>query len=382
MSNKTIAIIRNAAAYDFGGGERFPVFLAEVLGGLRFNPVIISRSKKLILFAKEKNIKTINGWWWKNQDWSGLKAILFPVYAFWQIILFFYYIVIFIRLNPRIVHVQSKDDFIAATFAARLLGKRVVWTDHADLKHIWKNVQIWYKNPIGKLVYVSALLAHAITVVSKSEYQLVTSNLASKSRIIPRLCVVYNGVVDESRLPSELGHKGIVYTVASRLVTDKGIGEIIEAFSRLNKEYSDVELTILGDGPECKRFKTQANSNKHIHFLGHQSDPLAYFANSDVFVHPTYHEGFSVALVEASMMSLPIIATGVGGNLEIIKNHKTGMLVEPKNTDELYLALKLLHDQPDLRKKLGAAARQQYEKNFDFNHIVSTQFLPLYGEVK
>ena len=105
-------------------------------------------------------------------------------------------------------------------------------------------------------------------------------------------------------------------------------------------------------------------------------------ANADIFIHPTYHEGFSVALVEAGMMSLPIIATAVGGNVEIIENEETGLLVQPKSSDELLGAMKELYENKALREKLAKNTRAQYVAKFQFNTIVKESFIPLYGDEK
>ncbi len=381
MSKQTIALIRNAAPYDFGGGERFPVFLAEMLKKKDFNPILISRSRKLLHFAQENKITTITGWWWSKQQWSGVNNLFIPAYIAWQCILFFYYLVLFSKLQPTAVHVQSKDDFIAATYAAKVLKLRVVWTDHADLKHIWRNISVWYKNPIGKMVYKAALHADAITVVSNSEQQLVLKNLPVNSAVQNKLTVVYNGVIDQSEEYSKRANTKFTYLVASRLVTDKGIGEVLAAFKKLSEEFKDINLQIIGDGPESEYFKKQANTIEHVSLLGHQQEPLSFMAGADTFVHPTYHEGFSVALVEASMMSLPIIATSVGGNPEIIKNTKTGLLIPVKNSDALYDAMKTIYTDTVLRKSLGENARKQYLEKFQFNKIVEKEFIPLYGEV-
>lgn len=381
MSKNRIILIRNAKSYDFGGGERFPVFLADILRKNNYDPFIISRSPKLLSFAKDHSLPVIRGLWWSHQNWSGKYALLFPAYLVWQVILFIWYVVVFIRHNPSAIHIQSKDDFIAATFAGRLLGKRVIWTDHADLKHIWKNTQVWYKNPVGKLAYASARFAHTITVVSKSEQKFVSDNLPASSKVLQKMAVVYNGVSDTATKytsPKTKDRSSVTFSVASRLVTDKGIGEVIEAFIRLLQHQSTLTLNLLGDGPEADKFKQQAKNNPQIHFLGYQKDPLSYLATSDIFVHSTYHEGFSVALVEASMLSLPIIATSVGGNVEIIKDDITGLLVPAKDTDALYDAMKRLADDPALCKDLGLAARKQYEERFNFDTIVAQEFIPLY----
>lgn len=380
MSKQIIAIIRNAAPYDFGGGERFPVFLAESLARNNLQPIIISRSKKLLEFADSNTVETVKGWWWSKQNWSGLNILLTPIYIVWQVVLFFYYLSLFIKLSPSAIHIQSKDDFIAATYAGKLLKKRVIWTDHADLKHIWQNLSVWYKNPISKMVYRAALYADAITVVSNSELQLVTQHLPKESLVREKIMTVYNGVFDQSSLflSESKPKQNFTFLVASRLVKDKGIGEVIDAFKQLVTEYKDISLQIIGDGPDREIFKQQASDTSQIHMLGHQSQPLTFMAAADVFVHPTYHEGFSVALVEAGMMSLPIITTSVGGNVEIIENEKTGLLVSKENTAELYSAMKRLYENNELRKELGKNARIQYLEKFQFNQIVNKSFMPLY----
>lgn len=378
MSKQNIAIIRNAAPYDFGGGERFPVFLATSLSKQGINSTIISRSQKLLSFAKESEVSTIRGWWWKKQNWSGAWVFATPIYIAWQFILFFYYFFLFKTIDATVVHIQSKDDFIAATYAANLLKLTVIWTDHADLKHVFQNLSVWYKNPVGKIVYKAAHKADAITVVSKSEQQLVTAHLPTKSMLKSKIVVVYNGVVDQSQnYPKKLGDK-IVFLVASRLVSDKGITEVIDAFRVVGLKHPDTQLTIIGDGPEASRFKKMAADIPNISLLGHQSDPLVHMATASIFVHPTYHEGFSVALVEAGMMSLPIIATSVGGNMEIIQNNITGLLVEAKNTSALKDAMERLIIDESLRSKIAANAREQYIKKFQFDTIVKSSFIPLY----
>ena len=376
--NRRIVIIRNASPEDFGGGERFPVFLSEALTAEGYSPVIISRSEKLLNFARQRRQPTIRGWWWQRQRWSGIHNLLLPFYACWQVILFVYYLVLFLKLKPAVVHIQSKDDFIAATLAANCLRTRVIWTDHADLKHVWKNLALPWKNPIGKFIHKLAKSVPAITLVSESEKAFIIDELPKNSPIINQLKVIYNGVTDVSSHYSRKPHKNFTFLIASRLVTDKGIGEAITAFKDIYSSHKDVLLVIVGDGPEKRKFKKQASDCPAITFLGYQSDPIEHMAQADAFLLPTYHEGFSVALVEAGMMSLPIIATNVGGNTEIITNNKTGLLVQVKDSDTLYEAMLRVYKDKELSKTIGSGARLQFVKKFQFDHIVKKSFIPLY----
>lgn len=369
-----IVIIRNAASYDFGGGERFPVFLAEALQD-RYQTTVVSRSEKLLALAQRQDIPCIRGWWWSWQNWSSKRVFLSPLYFGWQILLTGWYIQLFLRLRPCVVHLQSKDDFIAGTLAGRLVGARVIWTDHADLKHVWKNVRVWYKNPVGKAVYICALLAHAITVVSKSELHLVRANLPVGGRVAHKLQVVYNGVFDRYDELKVMPYEHPTFVCASRLVVDKGIGELLAAFETVHNHYPDSELHILGEGPDRKQFD---HHQPGVTFFGHVDNPLQHIARACIFVHPTYHEGFSVALVEASMLGRAIIATDVGGNPEIVHDGNTGLLVPARNISALAAAMERLLSDAHLRAHLGVAARQQYLSTFQFDAIVHNVFVPLY----
>src|SRR5262249_44349294 len=149
---KRVLLIRNAYTYDFGGAERLVVHLAQELQINGLDATVMSRQSRLLAYAEEKGVSHVRGWWWSQQNWSGRRVALVPLYVGWQIILMVWYLQLIVRLKPDIVHAMSKDDFIAGTIAARLLGKRVVWTDTADLKFVYRNLDIWYKNPVGKLV--------------------------------------------------------------------------------------------------------------------------------------------------------------------------------------------------------------------------------------
>jgi len=375
--SKRILIIRNAAYSDFGGGERMPVFLAENLQRKGYSTTLIARSNKILAFANIKNVPNIKGWWWPRQNWSGVKTLLVPFYLIWQILLVFWYLYVLIKLNPDVVHIQSKDDFIAGTIAAKLIGKKVIWTDHADLKHIFQNLNIWYKNPIGKLVYLSAHLANSIVAVSINEAKLIQNNLPFDSIIRSKMITIYNGVKDEiGKYPKKKNDK-LLFLTANRLVEDKGIGETIKAFMKLSELIEDVELKILGDGPDFNKYLEMSKASNAIEVLGHIDDPLQLMANADIFIQPTYHEAFSVVLVEAAMLGLPTIATSVGGNTEIIFDKKTGLLIRPKNTKDLFEAMSKLYKDAHLRIELGHNLRRSFEIKFDFEIIVK-QYIETY----
>lgn len=376
---KNIVLIRNAARQDFGGGERFPVHLAEELQKHGFSPILLSGSEKTLLFAKARRIRALRSWWWSQQSWSGKRSLLVPLYGAWLLLLFWYYLLLFLRLKPFVVHIQSKDDFIAATFAARLFGARVIWTDHADLKHIWKNVSQTLRNPVGKMVLFTARLAHVITLVSHSEQTLIDAEIG-RTKICSKFVVIHNGALDHPKLFHSRAHQEhpVRFCYAGRIVRDKGIYELIAAYRQVHREYPETSLDIFGDGPESSALQS-ASEDLPINFHGHLDDPLPHIANCDVFLHPTYHEGFSIALVEANMLGLAVIATNVGGNPEIIQSGKNGILVPAKDSDCLADAMLSLIVDRELLMKYGREARKRFVEDFEFQNIVTNQFIPLYN---
>lgn len=377
MRKTVVILIRNAARYDFGGGERVPIFIAIEAIKHEIDPIVFSRSDKLLNFARVNNVPYKRTWWWSRQSWNGAKILLMPLYIVWQIVLFFYYIALFVKYRPTVVHIQSKDDFIAGTCAARLHGARVVWSDHADLKHIFKNHRIWFKNPIGKMVYLAAHFTDKIFVVSKEDRRLIAASIPDHS-VLKKMKIVYNGAFDSYK--SVKKYKKFTFVSTGRLVTDKGIGELLDAFIKFHDDIPDSQLYLLGDGPEREQFEKQATKHPTIHFLGYKENPLEYVAKSHVFLLPTYHEGFSLALVEACMLAMPIIATNVGGNPEIIRDYETGLLVNIKDSHDLFIAMNKLYVDNKLRNKLSHNARQEYESRFNFETIIEKTFIRYYKE--
>ena len=383
MNNKKIAIIRNSQSDNLNGNDLFPIFLAEKLIKHNYTPIIISKSSKILSFARDKNIKTSSGRWLERQNWNGSRVLLLPIYVIWQIILTIWYFGLFTKNKIDIVNIQSRDDFIAATIAGRMLGKRVIWTDPQELKYIWDNVDRWFKNPVGKMVRWAARFAHKITVFSESERSLINENIAAGGQVWQKIKVIYNGVDDLADKYKKVDHdKNFRFCVASHLTIEKGIGEVINAFNKLSGDHKNIKLMIIGSGPDEVKFREEAEGNSNIEFLGYKEDLLPYIAKADLFIRPTYREGFSMALIEASMLSCPIIATAVGGNIEVIKNNETGILIHPKDALTLYDSMEKLFKDTNLRQKIANNARKQYEQKFQFDKIVTDEFIPLFENIK
>lgn len=378
-----VLLIRNAARNDFGGAETYQVSLAQALQEQGCEPVIVTRSAKLATHAQEHGIKTVKGWWWSRQNWSGVRILLVPLYILWQIMLTAWYLGLIARTRATVLHVQSKDDFIAATAAGRIMRKRVVWTDHMDLRYVFLNVSKPLRNPVGKLVYWAAHWAHRVVLISDNEHRLVAAHFKRKDALKRQIVIIKNGVLDiKQSLTQHKTGDVFEFCLVSRVVANKGIGEAIDAFAavqhRLKDKAATVRLNVYGDGADMNRFKQQASANKSIVFHGHQTNAMQKMNDADVFMLPSYQEGFSISLLEATMLQKAIIASNVDSNPELVVDEISGLLVEPRDADGLAEAMYKLYADADLRNRLALGARRQYEANFNLATITKDKIVPLY----
>ena len=136
------------------------------------------------------------------------------------------------------------------------------------------------------------------------------------------------------------------FLFVGRIVRDKGIHELVQAFQRLYADHQDVRLILVG------RFEQELNPLKSemmqviaehdaIEYVGpkYGGDLLAYYAASDCFVFPSYREGFPNTVMEAGAMELPCIVTDINGSREIIEEGKNGVIIPSKDVDALYQAM-------------------------------------------
>lgn len=371
-------LIRNSQSYDIGGAEIFPIRLAKLLESHAFEALFLSSNRRNLAMANDVSLKSVHSPWWSFQNFSGIRLLLFPLYLLSTLACTCWYIVFFAKNHIDIVNPQSRDDFISATLAAKILRKKVIWSDHADLKYVYANHRVWYKNPVGKLVYLASKLVNHIQIESFSEKHLIEKSLGGP--LPTNYSVIYIGVVDTYKETKKPASSDVVFVSTSRLVTDKGIGDLVSAMNMINAK--NAHLKICGDGPDADSFKKLAKGNNKIEFLGHISNIEEVLAGADALIHPTYREGFGLSLVEAEMFKLPIIASNVDSIPEIVKDGVSGILVEPRNPQELADAIDRLAGSKDLREKMGEAGRKIFLENFQFDVIVKEKIIPLYNKDK
>jgi glycosyltransferase involved in cell wall biosynthesis len=170
-----------------------------------------------------------------------------------------------------------------------------------------------------------------------------------------------------------------VITVAN-LRPEKSHETLIGAAALLAADFPDVQFQIVGDGPRRAALEARVRASgleRTVVFLGHREDVSQLLGAADVFVLPSRSEAFPNGAIEAMASGLPVVASAVGGLLDLIEPGRTGMLVPPGDTAALAAALRQLFTERALAARLGEAAREQVHQRYSFERMV-TSFEELY----
>ena len=178
------------------------------------------------------------------------------------------------------------------------------------------------------------------------------------------------------RIRKELGLSpdDFVFVFIGRLVGDKGINELVEAFGRLQKEHPEVRLILVGpEEAELDPLKgetmAEIGSNDAISAVGRQSDVRPWYAVADAFVFPSYREGFPNCVIEAGAMGLPSIVTDINGSREIILDGENGVVIPSKDSGALYDAMRDFVEDDDRRGRMAAKARELVASRFEQSYV-------------
>jgi sugar transferase (PEP-CTERM/EpsH1 system associated) len=204
-----------------------------------------------------------------------------------------------------------------------------------------------------------------------------------------RVTQIYNGVDTElfhpacarerRRLPDGFAPEGaFVVGTVGRMHTVKDQLNLVRAFLRLLQTFPEararVRLMLVGDGPlrgECRSLLASANAGDLAWLPGECSDIPELMRSMDLFVLPSLGEGISNTILEAMASGLPVVATRVGGNPELVLEDRTGTLVPAADPEALMHAMHRYLCDPDLAPDHGSTARAHVEANFSWNSMVS-----------
>ena len=183
-------------------------------------------------------------------------------------------------------------------------------------------------------------------------------------------------ITDELKAKSEkLRSEKFTFLFVGRIVRDKGINELVEAFNKLSQTV-DARLLLIGPyedtiDPISEHSRELIEKSPAIESLGakYGEELFSYYAASDCFVFPSYREGFPNTVIEAGAMNLPSIVTDINGSREIIINGENGVIVPSQNADALYDAMLNMVNNQEERERMAGNARKMIADRFEQNFV-------------
>jgi glycosyltransferase involved in cell wall biosynthesis len=175
-----------------------------------------------------------------------------------------------------------------------------------------------------------------------------------------------------SKVKEAISYKDdLIYLLCvGRIVKDKGINELLWAFSRLHEKNNRLRLLLVGSfeedlDPISDEAKKILKTHPGIIQTGWRDDVEYFMDFSFALIHPSYREGFPNVLLQAGAMQCPVICSRIEGNVDVVEHEKTGLLFEPQNREGLLQCLEMALNNPVLLRQYALALRQKIEENFD-----------------
>jgi len=285
------------------------------------------------------------------------------------------------RRKVDILNVHNLAPLIYAGGAGRMLpsGPRVVYTEHN---------QIYRANERARRKFREyARLAHQIVTVSHD----LERTLVDKIKVPVPARTIHNGI-DGSRFAGandggvrrelNIADDAFVFGTAVVLSEQKGITYLLDAVKLVRAQAPEVQFVIAGDGPLREHLESKARSDNlgpNVRFLGYRSDIPALVASFDTYVLPSLWEGLPLALLEASAQGLPIIASAVGGNPEVVEHGVNGFLVPPRDPKALADHLLRIYRDPELRQEMRRNNLKKFAERFSMDAMIRS-YVGLFDE--
>lgn len=380
MSKNNVTILQVIKVLDIGGAERFCVDLSIKLKQLGY---------KVILCAFFQMHTELEETWSKNIQDHGIQV--FHAAEWKGNDQFKYYlqgiraISSFTDQNPiQVIHSHFQLGTIAAIYL-KLKHRQLIVMRTAHNVNEWDaNLYGWVRKQLfSKWIYPFAL--NAQVGVSQAIVDQLSQHLGTKlSKKKPKL--IYNGInfptLPSKNSDSSTHENNLVVGSVGRLAEQKGYIHLIRAIPKVLAKIPDVTFILLGAGPLHDVLLCEAASLDvldHLILKGQVLDVYAHLKNFDLFISSSLWEGLPTAILEANWAEVPVIASKIPGNDEIVKDKETGWLVKPADPIALADSIIMALQSPDLRMKYSQKAKARiYQFSMD---EISVQYANLYQEL-
>jgi len=280
---------------------------------------------------------------------------------------------LFKKEKPSIVHTQILGANIYGRIAAILARVPVVISAEQNVYYKKKRVHIWLDKILAKNTDKIIAVSNRVKEFTSRQEGIGEDKFE----------LIYNAIDSTEFLPTDsrkdireklnLREGDFILGTVGALTTQKGHYYLIQAVSQLVKRYPNTILLVVGKGELKEKLQEilhKLGLEENVRFLGLRRDIADVLNCMDVFVFPSLWEGLGIALLEAMLMGLPVVASSVDGILEIVENGKNGILVAPANVEALSNAIAELIRNPQLRQSLGKAAKEHILEKFEVRQYI------------
>jgi glycosyltransferase involved in cell wall biosynthesis len=277
--------------------------------------------------------------------------------------------------KPNLIHLHGVRAGAIGILAVLFLNIPIIYSEHLYTKDY--HLKSWFREKM-QINFLKLVLYRAQIIIapSKAVRNFLIKNLKIKEN---KIIIVYNGL--ENRDLKYKYPKNLKIGFIGSLNEQKGVHYLIAAMYRLVLRFPKLKLEIIGDGSLRSILEIRTRSLKDsITFLGAKENILSTLNSWNLLVIPSVSESFGQVALEAAIVQKPIVATRVGGLPEIVLNYRTGILVEPKNPDELVKAISYLLSNPKLMQTMGLEAKKRFKKKFTAQKMAQNLNL-IYGQL-
>lgn len=285
------------------------------------------------------------------------------------------------REGVDLIHSQDFYTNLLAAPAAALCGAKLI-VSRLDLAH-------WHGPRRRQALAWATRAADRVWV---NAWAIQRQLVEEEGRDPARIAVIENGIdlrrfdgrADaglDAPLPTPEGAR--LVAIVANLHPVKGQEDAIDALAFLASRHPDVHLVLVGEGDRREHLLARARARRlerRVHLLGHRMDVPAILRRAEVLVSSSHAEGLSNSVIEGMAARLPVIATRVGGNPELVLDDETGFVVPPHAPAAMGERLERLLADADLRDRLGEAGRAAVEARFPIDRM-ARRFEALYDEV-
>lgn len=267
---------------------------------------------------------------------------------------------LFRRDGADVVHAHNLRPLIYCAPAAMLAGAKVLHTRHGQ--------QYGAGRRAAAQLRLAASLAECVVCVSAEGAALSRMQGVAAGKIR----TIHNGI-DISRFAYTGPKAGGPAVMIGRLSPDKNVENLLRATAILIRQEPGFRLDIAGDGPcmvPLRELTRSLGLEGCVRFLGEVRDVAALLGRASMFVLPSKTEGISLTLLEAMSRGLPVIATRVGGTIEVIEEGKSGLMAAAKSPADLAAAMLRVYREPARAAEMGRAAHERVTADFDVRGMV------------